>query len=119
MVCLLDSVEVSEIVRVHGGADESDTLHGVLSLATVGAVLNDRPVAVLLDGLTHIAESRGRVLDTELGSHLLGGDAKTGGEVGDDLTLRGVVVAHVATFHNKCSVLKFASTIHCEIASST
>jgi len=92
MVCLLDSVEVSEIVGIHGGIDECDTLHGELSFATVDAIFDDGPVAVLLDSITHVAKSRGGVLDPELGSHLLRSDALAFGKVRDDLTLRGVVV---------------------------
>jgi hypothetical protein len=91
-VGLLDSVEISEIVGVHGRTNESDTLHGELSLATVHAIFDDGPVAVLLDGLTHVAKSRGRVLDPELGSHLTRSDALAFSKVRDDLTLRGVVV---------------------------
>tara|TARA_Y100001972_G_scaffold89578_1_gene109604 strand:- start:638 stop:970 length:333 start_codon:yes stop_codon:yes gene_type:complete len=92
IVYLLDSVEVREIVNVRGRTDESDTLHGELSLATIGAIFDDGPVAVLLDGLTHVAESSGGVLDPELGSHLTRSDALAFSKVRDDLTLRGVVV---------------------------
>jgi len=88
----MDSVEISEIVGVHGRTDESDTLHGELSFATIGAIFNDGPVAVLLDGITHVAKSRGRVLDPELGSHLTRSDALAFSKVRDNLTLRGVVV---------------------------
>jgi len=92
MVCLLDSVEISEIVGVNGGVDECDTLHGELSFATIGAIFDDAPVTVVFHGITHVAKSRGGVLDPELGSHLLRSDALAFGKVRDDLTLRGVVV---------------------------
>ena len=91
-VDLLDSVEFGEIIRVHGRIDECNSLHSELSFATVDTIFDDGPVAVLLDGITHVAKSRGGVLDPELGSHLLRSDALAFGKVRDDLTLRGVVV---------------------------
>jgi len=105
-VGLLDSVEVSKIVRVHGRTDECDTLHGELSFTTIGAIFDDAPVTVVFHGVTHVAKSRGRVLDPELGSHLLRSDALAFGKVRDDLTLRGVVV-HINNLSYKSAVCLF------------
>jgi hypothetical protein len=110
----MESIKISKIFGVNSRVDECDTLHGELSFATVGAIINDGPVAVLLDGITHIAKSCSRVLDPKLGSHLLGSDALAFGKVRDNLTLRGIgVVVHMKTILSKFAVcLNVASTTH-------
>jgi len=96
---LLDSVEISEIIAVDGRIDQSDTLHSVLSLTTIGAILDDGPVAVRLDGATDITERGTRVTNAELSANLGLGERVAIGKVRDDLTL-GRVAVHVE--HSFC-----------------